>query len=269
MKYSSIVFCASVVASILVLGSGTSHAQSAWRCQGEDCQDGLISDIEDLSVSSWPASQTLAVPPISYFCRLLLDRCPHCAIGEQPASPGDTPEQAGSTIQPRLSKSGTVPWSIVLSGSLRSFLVGRFSASADVFGTIQSTSDNSVWPGTEAGFVFQDACDANGMNCTDVRTSSGGDTGVVDLGPLSFSPNLSGSFWNGSLTFRFTVPTNDIITGCDVGYGGLKIGNVQADPNNVVTVSFPVAWTPVASVIEQAVRAQFRRAASIAVTGSP
>lgn len=265
MKCSSIVFCASIVASVLVLGARTSHAQSAWRCDGEDCQDALISDIETLSMTGWPASQTIAMLALPYTCTAVTDVCPHCAIGEPPGS-GDTAEQAETAVHPLGSFTihGNLPWSVVLSGSLRSLLIGRFTASADVFGTIQASPDNSVWPSTDASYVFQDACDANGQNCTFVTTTSGGSTGVVDLGPLSFAPNISGSFWNSSLTFRFTVNSPDIVKSCTVG-------SLPATSNgsNTFTVSYPVALTSAANVIAEVVRNQFRQAARIAVTGSP
>jgi hypothetical protein len=274
MKCSSIVFCATVAASILVLGSRTSYAQSAWRCQGEDCQDALISDIEDLTTTRWPALQSINMPGLPYFCRVTTDTCPHCFTGGDPAVSG-TPTgptgPTGSAVAPhsQYTVSGTVPWSLLVSTSLRSFLVGRFTASADVFGTIRANNDNSVWSFTDASYVFQDACDANGQNCAFVQATGGGSTGVADLGALAFAPTTSGSLWSSSLTFTFTVSVPDNVTSCDIGYDGAKFDFVRPVSSNTFSVSYPVAWTPIASSLADAVRNQFRQSARIAVTGSP
>src|SRR5262249_20569758 len=155
--------------------------------------------------------QTLAMPDLPYTCQIKRDSCPRCATKGLPGD-GDS-----SVISTTSSVSGSVPWSIDLSGvpNLRSFLIGSFSAAADVFGTIHATPDDSMWPSTEVNYVFHDACDAFG--CTEVPAFPSGTTGIVDLGPVDIATK-AGSFWSSSLTFRFTVPTADIITSCSIGY---------------------------------------------------
>src|SRR5262249_36681292 len=142
------------------------------------------------------------------------DSCTRCATKGAPGTPGDA-----SFVTTTSSVSGTVPWSITLSGNLRSFLIGSFTAAADVLGTVQVSPDRSTWPSTEIHYGVNDACDAFG-NCTEVPQFPSGSTGVVDLGPVNFA-TPGGPFWGGSLTFQFDVNTGgDIITSCRVGYGG-------------------------------------------------
>jgi hypothetical protein len=252
MKCSSIALCSALALASLVLGARPSYAQSAWRCTGEDCPEVIVNDIEDVTVRDWPATQTISVPGLPYSCQTISDRCPHCAT-----KPGLGGATSGVV-------NGSVPWSIVVSGSLPSFLIGRFTAAANVAGTIQVSADGSTWPGSAISYVYNDACNPTTGQCTEVQ-APGGSTGVVDLGALSFT-NPSPGLWNHSLTFHFTVPTADIVTSCRVGY--VNTFTVNPGGSNV-TVSYPAAWTPVQEALAEAIRNQFRRAARLVVTGSP
>lgn len=261
MKYSSVWFCAAVAASVLVLGSRTSHAQAVWRCDGGvACDDVVINDIEDITAADWPASLTVALS-LPYSCQVTVkDPCPHCIVGGGP--------EASASVQPRATVSGTIPWSVVLAGSLHSLIIGRFTASADLQVTIHPSVSSPppvpmfLWSNQQITYLFQDACDATGTICTDVTTSSGGDVGVVDLGAVADS-TAAGSFWTTSLRFQATVPGGDGATSCNVA------GITVVPANNTFTVDVPVASTAVRSVIAEAIRNQFRRAARIAVTGAP
>ena len=254
MKCSSIAFCSALTLSILVLGSKTSHAQ-AWRCSGDMCEDFIINDIEAGTLASWPAAQVVAMPGLPYTCLTKHDSCLHCATKGAPGTPGDA-----SFVTTTSAVSGTVPWSITLSGSLRSFLIGSFTAAADVLGTVQVSADGSTWPSTEINYVFHDACDAFG-NCTEVPQFPSGSTGVVDLGPVDFA-TTGGPFWGGSLQFQFTVNTGgDIITSCSVGYGN----KVTVNPGGShVIVTYPAGWTPLQDVVAETIRNLFRAAARAA-----
>jgi hypothetical protein len=255
MKLSIIVLGTVVVASVGLLDAGVAQAQ-AWRCAGEDCTDVIINDVADVTVRDWPANQSIAMPGLPYFCFTIRDRCPRCLTGGDPSQLAfaNDAARAGSV-------SGTVPWSIVASGSLRSFLFGTYSASADVLATIQPSVGGS-WAGTAINYLFQGAC--SGSNCNYVP-APGGDTGIVDLGAVNFS-TAAGDFWNASLTFSFDVPTADIITSCRIGYSSTMTVNPGG---RRVTVTYPVAWTPIKDVLAEVIRNQFRRAARLVVTGSP
>jgi hypothetical protein len=253
MNRSSIALCSTLTFLILALAATSSHAQG-WRCSGDMCEDFILNDIEAFVLANWPASQTLAMPGLPYTCLTKRDTCTHCAT----TGPRDSAGEASPAISPTSAVSGTVPWSIVLSGAgnLRSFLIGTSTVSADVLGTIQVSADGSTWPSTEVNYVFHEACDAFN-NCTQVPAIPSGTTGVVDLGPIAFT-TPAGAFWSSSLTFQFTVSTPDIITSCSIGYGN----NVTVFPGGThVTVSYPAASTPVQAVIAEAIRNMFRAGA--------
>jgi hypothetical protein len=253
MNYLSIVLC-SVLTLTVALGSRTSHAQG-WRCSGDMCDDVIINDVADTTVANWPATQILAMPGLPYTCQTKSDVCRHCATNGGPG----TPDGAASGITATSVVGGTIPWSIGLSGAgnLRSFLFGSFTASADILGTIGVSSDGSSWPGTEINYHFLDACDPNTGACTEVPAFPSGSTGVTDLGRFDWA-TPAGGFWNSSLTFQFIVPTADIVISCRIGYAN----EVTVSPGGThVTVSYPVAWTPVQDVLAEAIRNQFRAAA--------
>jgi hypothetical protein len=262
VKFSSIVFSSVVMASVLGLSARVSQAQ-VWRCAGEDCEDAIVNDVADVTVRDWPAVQGIAIAGLPYSCLTKHDQCPHCLTGDSPAGGGDAQLSSappGGTTQ--AVKTGTVPWSVVLSGSLRSFLFGTYSASADVLATVQPSVGGS-WGGTAINYSFLGAC--SGTTCSYVP-APGGDTGVVDLGAVNFS-TAAGDFWNASLPFSFTVSTPDIITSCTIGYAP---NTVTVNPGgHTINVSYPVAWTPVKDALAEVIRNQFRRAARLVVTGSP
>jgi hypothetical protein len=251
MKCSFIALCSALTLSIIALGSKTSHAQ-AWRCSGDMCEDFIINDIEDYALSNWSVTQTLAMPGLPYNCETKLDVCPHCA------TKGALDTTDALFVATR-HVTGTVPWSITLTAGLRSFLIGSFSASADVLGAVRVSADGSSWPGTEINYVFHDTCDANN-HCAEVPQLPSGTTGVADLGPVSFA-TLAGSVWGASLIFEFDVNTSDIIINCSVGYEG----KVNVDPGDRhVVVSYPAGWTPLQGVVAEAIRNLFRAGARAA-----
>jgi hypothetical protein len=259
MTKVAIAFATTVVASVLCWNVRGASAQ-VWRCAGEDCTDVIINDIADVTVRDWPASATLSMPGLPYSCPVKRDRCPHCLAGGTPAKEGAVSSVDSVTTQWIVA--GTVPWSVVFAGSLQSFLFGTYTASADVLATVAPSTGGS-WGGTAIHYLYQGAC--SGTTCTYVQ-APGGDTGVVDLGPVNYS-TAAGDFWNASLPFSFTVPTADIILSCSVGYPGRTVTLYPG--GRYVNVSYPVAWTPVKDVLAETVREQFRRAARLIVTGSP
>jgi hypothetical protein len=95
-----------------------------------------------------------------------------------------------------------------VTGDLRSFLIGRFTASSDVLGELRLSLDNSTWPGTSITYGFGEA--------DHQILVPGGSTGVQDLGAVNFS-TAQGAFWTANVPFRFTVPTADIIISCTGG----------------------------------------------------
>lgn len=261
MKVSSVVCGSVVVFFALGLDTRLSDAQ-AWRCAGEDCTDAIVNDVADVTVRDWPAVHNIAIAGLPYSCLTKTDQCQRCLTGDDSAETGGVGQFSAPAATTQGLKTGTVPWSVMLSGSLRSFLFGTYTASADVLATVQPSVGGS-WGGTSINYLFQGAC--VGPSCTYVP-APGGDTGVVDLGLVNFS-TAAGDFWNASLTFNFNVPTADIITSCTVGYPPNTV-TVRPGGRNL-SVSYPIAWTPVKGTLAEVIRNQFRRAARLVVTGSP
>lgn len=244
MKRRLLAFQASTAVLLVISAVSVARAQTitpAWRCGGDGCQEHLINDIEDKMQSTWPSSLNLTPPGMPYTC---------------------TTYQATA----RQTTSGQVPWTVTVASQLPSFLLGRTTASADVVGTLQVSSDGSTWPGTSIHDLFQGTCTvADGViQCTDVLVTEG-DTGVSDLGALELSIP-GGSFWTSSVNFRIAV--NDArIAWCDVGYPGHVMRVTPPSPARSLELSYPITWTPVQALLEAAVRDQFRQAVAAVVLG--
>lgn len=228
--------------SILTLASPA--RAGAWRCVdepgGQDCQEALINDIEDATVAGWPDTVVLAMPEIPYSCG-------------KPVTTHPVPGLAATQTV-----TGTVAWSIVWQGDLRSFLIGRHTAAADLAGTIIPSSggpSEPSFPDTAINFLF-------GESAAEVGSPSG-PTGVGDLGAVQVA-SPTGAFWAGTIRFNLDVYDGD--WSCAFGYAGKRI-NVRG--KNVVFADYPVALTPVRDVLAEAVRDQFRRAVRLVVTGAP
>jgi hypothetical protein len=206
-----------------------------------DCQEALLNNIEDLTVENWPRPLVLAMPALPYTC----NKPP--GSGHRVAAPfGVTPKVTTS-----------LPWSIVWTGDLRSFLIGRHTAAADLAGTVMPSGawiTPTVWDGTTMNYLFREG-ESEVM-------ASGGGTGVVELGTVEFE-TPSGAFWNGTLHIVLDSLTEGDWE-CLVGPAGKT---VRATGRNVVTLDYPIAWTTVQGVLAEGVRNQFRQAARIAVTG--
>jgi hypothetical protein len=239
------LFAFQVSTAVLVVSSAVSvaHAQTppaAWRCSGDSCQDDLMNDIEDTMESIWPGTLTFTPPSLPYTC-------------------------ATNPSKARQSVGGEVPWTVTISAQLPSFLLGRSTASADVVGTIQASSDGSTWPGTSVHDLFQDACTVTDgvTRCVDVG-APGADTGVSELGALQLSIS-GGSFWSSSLKFHLPFAASSVLW-CDVGYPGHVMRVTPPWRGSSLEFSYPVAWTPVQALLEATVRDQFRQAVTMVVS---
>jgi hypothetical protein len=161
VKLSSIVFCSVVVAGVLSVGERMSRAE-AWRCEGATCSDVIINEVAATTFSIWPAVQSFSIADLPYSCLTKIDQCPRCLTGDSPAESGAgqvTEVSSGGTTQ--AVKTGTVPWSFAVSGPLRSFLFGTFTASADMLLTVQPSVGGS-WAETAINYLFKEACDDEG-----------------------------------------------------------------------------------------------------------
>jgi hypothetical protein len=239
MRSYSSLFQATVVAFTLLFNIKTSHAQTpAWRCvdnPGESlCEEALINDIEDLTIGNVPSPLVVSMPDLPYSCRRI-----------------------GSS-DPATSVTGGLSWSVSLtSGGLQSFLLGRHTASGDLAGTIQASGPNisaATFPSQAIHYLYQ-------ASSVDV-TLDGGSTGVPDLGTATSI--AEGSFWSSSLHGRIDLPRGPF--SCTVGYPEQTI---RVRGTGSVDFDYPIASTPVRSVIADTIRTAFRTAVRIAVTGSP
>jgi hypothetical protein len=244
---------AALAASSLMFISKASHAQgAAWRCvdiPGQSlCEDALINDIEDLTIAQW-TSVTLPMPNIPYSCS-------HVGPpGHQVIAPSATGQPSGTTQ----AFNGGVAWTLtLLPSNLRSFLVGRHNASADLLATIV-TSGQAVRFASYSDQTINYNFSESG---SDVM-ASGGSTGVADLGPVAFS-SPGGEFWNGSVHAH--VELLDGRFNCTVGYPGatMNVSGIGA-----IDFDYPIAWTSAQATIAESIRNVFRRAVRLEITGMP
>jgi hypothetical protein len=263
MKQSSILFCSALVASIFLVGARTSHAQApVWRCTNGPCDESVINDLEDIINRDWPTSLFILIPGIPYSCQEITDVCPRCAT-KGPAANADPSTKATSSAQPAITpqfiQNGVAhAWGVSLSaGDLRSFLIGRFTASASITsGSVLTSLTGTTWSGTSINYDFGEA--------NHEVPVPGGSSGIQDLGAVNGS-SAEGSFWTANVPFQFTVPTADIILSCTVGYGNNTVLVHPGGPN--INISYPISATPVRDVLAEAVRNLFRRAAKLAALG--
>ena len=235
MRAHSSLLRATTVAFMLLFNVEASHAQTpAWRCvdnPGESlCQESLINDIEDLTISNVPAPLLVSMPDLPYSCRRLGSSDPATAL------------------------SGGLTWSVGLAfGGLKSFLVGRHTASADLAGTIQTSGPN-ISAATHPSQAIHVLYEASSVDVT----AGGGSTGVADLGTATSV--AEGSFWGSSLHARIDLPRGTFT--CTVGYPEQTI---RVRGTGAVDFDYPIASTPVRSSIADAVRTAFRTAVRIAI----
>lgn len=239
MRSHSSLLRATVVALTLLFNIKSSLAQtSGWRCldnPGESlCEEALINDIEDLTTGNVPKPLIVNMPDLPYSCRRI-----------------------GSS-DPATSLTGGLSWSVGLtSGGLQSFLIGRRTGSGDLAGTIQTSGPNisaATYPSQAIHYLYQISSVA--------VMADGGSTGVADLGTATSI--AEGSFWGASLHAHIDLPRG--IFSCTVGYPEQTI---RVSGTGKVDFDYPIASTPVRSVIADAVRTVFRTAVRIVVTGSP
>jgi len=230
--------------SSLGLAERSAHADPAWRCVDEpgqqDCQEALINDIEDVTLATWPGSFTLAMPGIPYSCS----------------------QQAGGPIDPRVKArvvNRVMPWSTTWTGTMRSFLIGRHTADADLALSVTASvlgESQGLWAGNTANFLFNESASE--------VPSPGGPTGVVDLGAVSFS-TLTGPLWGESLLIH--IELGDGNWTCTVGPPGHRV--IESGRNGVVDAAYPISFTDTQERLAEAVRNQFRTSVRLIVTGSP
>jgi hypothetical protein len=206
-----------------------------------ECEEALINDIEDLTIANW-GFLSLQMPALPYTCTKK-------AGGGRPIV-GDGGHTTNFT--------SSINWAIHLSSTLRSFLIGRHTASADVLGSFTPAGFNIVsttWTGTSINYLFNEGS-------TEVMASTGS-TGVADLGAVAFSTPF-GPFWNATMRIQLDLADGD--WDCLIGPPGATI---RRTGRNTVVGDYPISWTPVNAVLAEAIRNQFRTAVRIAVTGSP
>jgi hypothetical protein len=252
MRYS--VQIAALIACSFMFISRVSHAEgSAWRCVDlpntppaeQQCQDAQINSIEDLTLAQW-TSVSLPMPNIPYSCARV-GPPPH-QIGAPSAM---TPSSDGATQ----SFNGGVAWTVtLLPSTLRSFLIGRHNASADLLTTILVSGQvrSASYSDQTINYNF-DESDFN------VMASGGGDTGVGDLDTVLFWTS-AGEFWNG--TVHAHVELLDGRFNCTVGYPGATI-NVSG--LGAIDFDYPIPWTPANAAIAESIRNVFRRAVRLVV----
>lgn len=233
---SSLFVCAAIGIAVAMAPLRAAHAQTpSWRCDGVDCEESLINDIEDTTTAHWPGSVNVSMPPIGYACTLASE-----------------PDWENPILE------GEIDWSFVFSGSLSSFLVGRHSASADLAGTMRTSGNVSAGPGTGLSIHY-----VYGESSADVP-APGGSTGVSDLGGVQ-SQLAGGDFWSGSINFN--IPIRNGVKVCQVGVGALGFQVTGAGTR--IPVSVAISSLPVASSMAEAMRNQFRSAVRLVVTGAP
>lgn len=221
---------------------------ASWRCADDpalpECEEALINDIEDTVDSQWPWLLSLPMSPIPYTCT------------KRPGSGYQiTPDKQEEQIQ----VVGQISWSVHWQGDLRSFLIGRYTAAADVLATV-IVSGRGVeplnWPSTVANYVFQESS-------TDVMAPAGS-TGVADLGAIQYQ-TTTGDFWTAELNITMDWLADGYWT-CAVGREGYR---QIFNGTNVVRAHYPVAWTLAEAPLAEAIREQFRSAVRFVVIGTP
>jgi len=251
MKY---VFSASglaLVASLLSVGPEPAHA-AGWRCieDGEfpECEDGLLNAIEDLIDEEWQAL-TLSMPPMPLTCV---------------KKPGTGRELApdGSEITPQFTEQ--LNWSVTLPGDLRSFLLGRSTAAADLFGSIRTSGSRFVtttWTGQTINYGFMEGT-------TDVRSLQGEPLGVAELGAVNHT-TTAGAFWTDSIPIHVELVDGEWT--CTAGPSGRRVTGTGRGEAGGVDLDYPVEWARdnVLHLMAEAVREQFRAAVRMAVMGPP
>lgn len=247
MKQLTPLNCTALAVPLLLIGAAPSHAAGTWRCDDDpgepECEEALLNDIEDIIVEDWPTLE-LAMPSIPYWCT---------------KEPGSGREMHGEEGEITPQFTNQINWSVKLTGDLRSFLFGRHTAASDYLGPIRlraSTGEfNTSWSSQVINYVF--------LEGTTEVMAQGGSTGVYDLGAIDYS-TASGALWTADLPITLELADGDWT--CTIGPPGNRITRTG---RNIVHADYPVQWTPVKSVIAEAVRGQFRRAVRIAVTGAP
>lgn len=223
--------------------SRTANAENAWRCTIGDCDDVLVNDIEDRIKQDWPASLSLQMPPVHATCADRIEACPHCLAG------------ATHTF--------SIGWSLTLTGTLRSFLFGRYTADTNVFAQFKTapTRPNAGIQVVEES--WNDTAIAHSFDAASAQIPAVGDVGstegVQDLGGVRFT-TPSGTFWSSSLHVAVEMDS----------YQWCKIGSETFDPGRGGgTHIFSIPWTslPVADILAESLRNQFRRAVRLTVAG--
>lgn len=221
----------------LVATTQISHAGS-WRCVDDpnlpDCEEFLINEIEDTIDASWPSLLSVPLSPLPYSCW-------------KPAGGGE--------------EWGDLPITSKWTGDLRSFLIGRYNAAADVYGQVKLVGSGVLpnqWPNTGINYLFQEAG-------ADVQ-APGGSTGVRDLGAVMHQ-STTGAFWTGNVDIMLHWLPEGSWT-CVVGPPGYQVTKSKSGGAEL-TVRYPIAWLSPEYSLAEAVREQFRRAVRQVVTGTP
>lgn len=197
----------------------------------------MINDIEDITSQRWPASLALPMPPIRATC---------------------ADHTSGAVA------SYAMDWSLGWQTSLRAFLLGRRTAIADLFGSVQAIETSS--PGGPLHLANPAAWSETAVDYSFAPASSevpaqDGTTGVSDLGDVLFTTK-AGSFWGDAMSIRIDMTS---FAWCTVDSETFVNDGTGAP----VVVRKPIASTAAADILAEGIRDQFRSAVRIAVTGSP
>ena len=239
-RYATWLAGAVCFAAILLVDARPAHAQ--WRCSSPPgdvfaCEESLVNDLEDAVTARWPAVLTVPMQAIPYTCT-----------------------DAGGGPNGPVRATGSVPWSLALHGGVRSFLLGRVTAAADLGGELRVSGTGmttTTWPDTAINYVF-------GSGSSEVMAPEGS-TGIRELGAIAFT-TPSGSFWTGTLPLYIRAPGGRLDCTFREVDGSRSITTTG---NTVFRVEFPVGWTAARVDLGEAIRAQFRAAVRQVVVGAP
>ena len=232
-----------IIATITFSVHSASADTPEWRCDGSRCSatESLINDIETLTIATWNALTTINMPPIPWTCVREPDHCPRCLV-------------SSVTMPP-------IQWRVLLSGKLRSMLIGRQTANADAFGLFQARVSGALgevsqsWDNNSLAFSFS-------ASNNQVLLPNGQSTGVPDLGNVNFI-TTSGTLLQDSIP----IDIGDLngFAWCFIGYTNQT--TIQAfSTGKMLRVNYPISWTDLSGQFANAIREVFRSATRQAVT---
>jgi hypothetical protein len=243
MKCAPLIIGAVVGATTVMIPQ---HAKAAgWRCDGADCQESLINDIEDRILAIYPQFLDIPMPRLGYSC--------------SPAGTSSFVSGPGSSFVgggPKPPTTGTIEWSARLNGVLNWFVLDRHSAAVGISGVL--TAGSGVTGGGDVGLAYSIA------ESTSNVVRGGIDTGVSDLGAIQ-SLVASGAVWNNNLTFEFSVGVG--IQNCLISVGSYTFTVTRGGGRVQVLVPLANIQRDVARAVADAFRTYYETAVFWTATG--